>query len=312
MRDCSELQEFREFRRNRQNNQNSQNNQPQSPANFTGLAQLLDDDDDDTGFLGRTYMAKNNSPISDDDWVFDTGAARSMTMDKEKLTDYHSLITPKNFEAADGGSLVAHGYGTACICMEHMDVYVERVFYVPTVTTNLISAYGMSRSGYFDSLQPDLSRKITDRDGNLAGFADPVNGFYIINTRKPQIFSAILNDPLYLWHLRLGHVNYQVVSQITKIPSRFRYPPCHPCLASKQTKQRCTEPQTRATRILELIHMDLGGYYTPSQDGYRFFLIIVDDYTRYIWVWFLTTKNMQATSAALLQWKKLCGKSIRM
>jgi transposase InsO family protein len=58
--------------------------------------------------------------------------------------------------------------------------------------------------------------------------------------------------------------------------------------------------------------MDLGGYYTPSQDGYRFFLIIVDDYTRYIWVWFLTTKNMQATSAALLQWKKLCGKSIRM
>lgn len=89
--------------------------------------------------------------------------------------------------------VVAHGYGTACICMEHMNVYVERVFYVPTVTTNLVSAYGMSRSGYFDSLQPDLSRKITDRDGNLVGFADPVNGIYVIHTRRRQLSGCLSN-----------------------------------------------------------------------------------------------------------------------
>lgn len=72
---------------------------------------------------------------------------------------------------------------------------------------------------------------------------------------------------------------------------------------SKQTKQRCRELHTQASRILELIHIDLGGYYTPSLTEYRYFLIIVDDYTRYIWIWFLESKDMKATSAALSEFK---------
>ena len=55
--------------------------------------------------------------------------------------------------------------------------------------------------------------------------------------------------------------------------------------------------------MLKLIHIDLGGYYVPSLDGHQYFLIVVDDYSRYIWLYFLATKDMQSTSAALKQFK---------
>jgi len=45
--------------------------------------------------------------------------------------------------------------------------------------------------------------------------------------------------------------------------------------------------------------MDLGGYYTPSPAGYRYFLGFVDDVTRYVWAWLLKTKDKAATSKAI-------------
>src|SRR5436190_15355528 len=49
--------------------------------------------------------------------------------------------------------------------------------------------------------------------------------------------------------------------------------------------------------------MDLGGYYEISSAGYRYFLIIINDYTCYIWVWFLKSKDMKSTSAVLKEFK---------
>ena len=45
--------------------------------------------------------------------------------------------------------------------------------------------------------------------------------------------------------------------------------------------------------------MDLGGYYPPSPTGHRYFLVFVDDFTRYTWVWLLKTKDKSATSKAI-------------
>ena len=50
--------------------------------------------------------------------------------------------------------------------------------------------------------------------------------------------------------------------------------------------------RTRATHIGELVHMDLAGpMETMSYDGKKYFLIIVDDYSRGIWVEALTLKS---------------------
>ncbi|KAI3698063.1 hypothetical protein L6452_31175 [Arctium lappa] len=49
----------------------------------------------------------------------------------------------------------------------------------------------------------------------------------------------------------------------------------------------------RCLRVLgEFVHLDLWGpYRVPSKEGYRFFLTIVDDYSRSVWVYLLKSKD---------------------
>jgi transposase InsO family protein len=68
---------------------------------------------------------------------------------------------------------------------------------------------------------------------------------------------------------------------------------CDACLAGKQ--RRAPFPQAtkfRATERLELVHADLCGPISPAMPGgKRYFLLMVDDMSRYMWLVLLSTKD---------------------
>jgi hypothetical protein len=68
---------------------------------------------------------------------------------------------------------------------------------------------------------------------------------------------------------------------------------CSGCLASKY--HRTTFPQTaeyRVEKVLELVHGDLCGLITPATpSGSRYFLLLVDDRGRFMWLWILRSKD---------------------
>lgn len=66
---------------------------------------------------------------------------------------------------------------------------------------------------------------------------------------------------------------------------------CESCILGKQTKTPFPEIGCRATQLLELIHTDLGGSLPPSLGGSRFHLLFIDDYSRYVVVYFLKRKS---------------------
>lgn len=190
------------------------------------------------------------------------------------------------FSAANGTPLVAHGIGTVRIATEFSEILVGEVYYAPDATANLVSGFMLRWSGYSIREGPDFTFQITTPNGELAAIASPINKVYVIRQSPRVVHMITTPDPLYLWHTRLGHAHYEIVSKITGIPIKpgHKFSPCYPCLAGKQTRNRSTEPQKRATEMLEFVHMDLGGYYVPSPNGFRYFLVIVDDFTRYIWI----------------------------
>jgi transposase InsO family protein len=90
---------------------------------------------------------------------------------------------------------------------------------------------------------------------------------------------------------------------------------CDTCVI---TKHRCTpfpaEAQYRAQDPLELVHGDLCGLISPATpSGRRYFLLLVDDATRYIWVALLTTKDAAADAVKHLQAlaEKKSGRKLR-
>ena len=88
---------------------------------------------------------------------------------------------------------------------------------------------------------------------------------------------------------------------------------CDSCLAEKQRLPFLKAAKYRAKDTLELIHGDLCGPITPATNGgRRYFLLLVDDCSRYMWLQLLTSKDEAA--AAIKKFKMdaeaECGKKL--
>ena len=112
---------------------------------------------------------------------------------------------------------------------------------------------------------------------------------------------SILNDDAWLWHRRLGHASIKLISQISSkelirgIPNiKFvKDNVCNACQLGKQIKGSFkSKNQISTSRPLQLIHMDLFGLIAIlSLGGRKYAFVIVDDYSRYTWTYFLAHKS---------------------
>lgn len=78
---------------------------------------------------------------------------------------------------------------------------------------------------------------------------------------------------------------------------------CNNCLAGKQRRTPFpTEARERAADVLDLVHGDLCGPITPTMpSGGKYFLLLVDDKSRYMWLSLLGSKDQAASSIQRLQ-----------
>ena len=102
----------------------------------------------------------------------------------------------------------------------------------------------------------------------------------------------------FLWHERFGHVSMHTLATMSKTEAVLGLPKmkdanfiCEPCIFAKQAATPHNQPATRATRPLELIHIDIGFFGEPSLDRHESYLVIVDDFSRYAHVSLLIQKS---------------------
>jgi transposase InsO family protein len=90
---------------------------------------------------------------------------------------------------------------------------------------------------------------------------------------------------------------------------------CDTCVITKHRRTLFSaEAQYRVQDPLELVHGDLCGPISPvTLGGRRYFLLLVDDATRYMWVALLTTKDAVAGAVKHLQAlaEKKSGRKLR-
>src|SRR5437588_4197938 len=78
---------------------------------------------------------------------------------------------------------------------------------------------------------------------------------------------------------------------------------CEPCIIAKMKKLPFkASGETRTTCPFKLVHADVGGPITPiSREGYRYWLVIVDDFTRFLWVYLM--KHKSEVPSTYQKWK---------
>ncbi|KAJ9544821.1 hypothetical protein OSB04_024528 [Centaurea solstitialis] len=160
--------------------------------------------------------------------------------------------------------------------------------------------------------------------GQTRGYGTLTNGCKVKNRRKEVILTGVRQADIYiinmntstdnfcfvsrastdtnwLWHKRLSHLNFKTLNQlcinnlVVGLPD-LRYTKvsfCSACEKGKQTRASFKSKQIFSiSSSLQLLHMDLfGPVNVQSIAGKKYTLVIVDEYSRYTWVFFLRSKS---------------------
>ncbi|GJX13865.1 retrovirus-related pol polyprotein from transposon TNT 1-94 [Tanacetum coccineum] len=202
-------------------------------------------------------------------WVVDSGCSKHMTGDRSLLRNFIEKFMGTvrfgndNFAAITGYGDYIHGNITIC-----------HVYYVED---------GFSHSG--------------GRDSNL--YTIPISD--MAASSLVCLMSKALSTKLWLWHRRLSHLNFGIINDLTRLDlvdglPKFKYGKDHLCSACERGKSKKASHPPKLVPSdhskLELLHMDLcGPMRVASINGKKYILVIVDDFSRYTWVYFLRSKD---------------------
>nr|GFA83426.1 retrovirus-related Pol polyprotein from transposon TNT 1-94 [Tanacetum cinerariifolium] len=234
-------------------------------------------------------------------FIVDSGCSKHMTGNLKLLINFvEKFLGTVKF----GNDQIAPilGYGD----LVQGAVTIKRVYYVEGLNYNLFSI-----GQFYDADLEIAFQKSTCFIRDLKG-DDLLTG-----SRGTDLYSTTLQDtncpnPIclmakatssqsWLWHHRLSHLNFDTINLMSKndivvgLP-KLKFIKDHLCSSCELGKAKRKSFHTKLTpsskRRLQLLHMDLcGPMRVASINGKRYVLVIVDDYSRYTWTYFLRSKD---------------------
>jgi hypothetical protein len=130
---------------------------------------------------------------------------------------------------------------------------------------------------------------------------------------KKALMAQQTKDFLQQWHSRFGHVSHETIRQLFKqhmgkdvqlilgdrlkvlepAPAGDPLPACNACHLGKSHRASLPKASIQHSKApLELVHTDIcGPFRTPSLGGAVYFMLIIDDFSRYIWIRALRAKS---------------------
>ena len=130
----------------------------------------------------------------------------------------------------------------------------------------------------------------------MIGSSEESDGVYYLTdvaTAKVHTVSATSNQAL--WHQRLGHPSFLVLSSLPMVSSSgssVSSRSCDVCFRAKQTREVFPDSINKALDCFSLIHCDVWcPYRIPSSCGAVYFLTIVDDFSRSVWTYLMLAKS---------------------
>ncbi|WVZ55414.1 hypothetical protein U9M48_006074 [Paspalum notatum var. saurae] len=249
-----------------------------------------------------TSEAKTVYSSDGSSWVLDSGCTYHMTGERDMFTSLQ--VTNESQEIVFGDSGKGEVIGVGNIPISH-DQSLSNVLLVDSLSYNLLSVSQLCEKG-FNCLFTDEGVQILRREDSSIAFTGRLKGnLYLVDfttTRvTPETCLVAKSDKGWLWHRRLAHVGMRNLAKLQKDEhilgltnvSFEKDKVCSACQAEKQVGVPHPAKNIITTsRPLELLHMDLFGPVAYiSIGGNKYGLVIVDDYSRFTWVFFLSDKG---------------------
>ncbi|CAL9022395.1 unnamed protein product, partial [Prunus brigantina] len=253
----------------------------------------------------QAYTASSSFQFADPNvWLADTGATHHVTNDLGNLNSAKPCTSKEGITVGNGASLSVVNAGTAFLNCCGTSFKLANVLHVPKIAQNLLSVYQFCLENRCQMLFDAFYFLIQDKLGRILYKGLSSDGLYPVPL-KSKLFTSQGRAVAYLgkkvssllWHKRLGHpANEVLVHMLTKSHESCHvdHEPsvCQSCLEGKMSRLPFSLSETRSSEAFHRIHSDVWG---PSPctsiSGYRYYVIFVDDCTRYTWVYPLINKS---------------------
>jgi transposase InsO family protein len=273
----------------------------------------------------RVFLNTGTGDNKLDGWYLDIDATHHMMGRRELFTDL-DISARGTVRFGDESKVEIHGIGSIIFeAKTGEDRVLHGVYYIPALRNLIMSLGQLDEGGLKVEIEDGVLRICDRRKRLLVKVRRSANRLYILhlNAAKQLCLAARKDHEAWRWHERFNHLHFDVLHQLARddmvrgLPaidhvSQF-YDTC------VITKHRSTpfpaEAQYRAQDPLELIHGDLCGPISlATPGGRRYFLLLVDDATRYMWVALLTTKDATTDVVKHLQAvaEKKSGRKLRV
>lgn len=262
------------------------------------------DEEEELLLMAHTDMSKAEDKRI---WFLDSGCSNHMTGEKTWFTDLDENFK-HSVRLGNITRLVVQGKGRIRVEVGGITQVVTDVYYVPHLTNTLLSIGQLQEKQLKIIIENGLCRIYHHQRVLIVETQMTLNRMFLVYAKKKPYFESISERCLSveeeeigsLWHRRFRHLNNksihfmqkkELVKGLPNIKNEVKV--CTICNVGKQQRGKFPKKSKwRATEKLELIHTDLCGPITPnSHSGKRYLMVLVDDYSRKMWIYFLTEKS---------------------
>lgn len=238
-------------------------------------------------------------------WIVDSGATNHVsqlppTHNKKKLI--HDFVGLPNGEQTRINSIGSIQLSS--------DLSLDGVLHVPNFRVNLISVSKLTRALRCIVIFYPNFCVVQDVDTRrMIGLGKHFNGLYYLTPAQNPCLINHITCTSNLWHQRLGHPSTAPLHHLSQSFPDIVFNNKHVCEICPLAKQTRLSFPTRLINTIapfDLVHCDVWGpHKIHTHFGARYFLTIVDDFTRFTWVHLMSLKsNTQSLIKSFFFWVK--------
>lgn len=243
-------------------------------------------------------------------WLVDTGATNHMTSDAQLLSNITPVTNSDSIQFGNGEHLFVSHFGNTRLG----SLILDNILIIPELAAHLLCIYQLCKqnncSVWFNEfmcvIQDKVMAKILFKGLSKHGLYPIPFDLPLLKTsmHSSTSFPTVQNKAFLgkcvkhsLWYQRFGHPSNEIVSAMLKTSGISCVPKTEAsvyesCLLGKFHKLAFPKSSSRCQKPFELVHSDVWG---PSPhlsiDGFRFFVLFVDDCTKFTWIFPMKNKS---------------------
>ncbi|GJU00034.1 ribonuclease H-like domain-containing protein [Tanacetum coccineum] len=198
-------------------------------------------------------------------WNFDTGASSHLNNSVTNVSEVFNSCMYPSVSVGDGHAIPVTNTGHSILPTSVRPLHLNNVLITPHIVKNLIYVRQFVRGDLYSVTHPS-----------------PIPRAFLVSQHT--------------WHQRLGHPGGDVLRRLVSnnvISCNNEKPPvlCHACQLGKHVRLPFVSSNTVVTSCFDIIHSDVWTSPIPSLSGFKYYVLFLDHYSQFVWVYLLLNKS---------------------